>query len=97
MRRILVEKARRKLGPVNLALYGLNLPDAYGIQNYRWLSIITPPPFVPAKKVVSLPDPRLPTALSVNVLRDVRRAYPRLYDRDPDIKLNGIVIYLPGE
>jgi len=94
---LLLSSTLSRLGydSVNLALYGLNLPDAYGIRNYRWLSIITPPPYVPDKRLVTAPDPRLPTALSVNVLRDVRRAYPGLFDHDPDIYLNGIVLYLP--
>lgn len=78
---------------VNLALFGLNEPEGLGITNYRWIDpkYIFPIPLVKP----TTPDPALPSAISVNELHRMRALYPQLYDREPDVLLNSIVVFLP--
>jgi hypothetical protein len=43
----------------------------------------------------SMPDLDRPTVVSLFTLEWVREAYPGLFDRDPDIRLNSMVVFLP--
>lgn len=78
---------------VNLAYFGTNRPEAFGIRDFNWIianstTFIDPP-------LDRAPDPRLPTAISLFNLPFVRKGYPELYAREPDVILNSIVIYEP--
>lgn len=78
---------------VNLGYFGVNLPAAYGIRDYRWIiahssTFIDPPQDRP-------PNPRLPTAISLFNLPFARKGYPEYYEREPDVILNSIVVYEP--
>lgn len=78
---------------MNLALYGLNAPAQYAMQSHNWIDpeLIYPIPLIKAAP----PEPGIPTAISVNELPRMRKFYPGLFDRDPDLYINSIVIYLP--
>jgi 4-amino-4-deoxy-L-arabinose transferase-like glycosyltransferase len=92
----LLAEALEELGnpPVNLALFSYSRPEAYGISEYRW--ILPNYPFQIGMPPAQPPASALPTACSLNNLILLRRDYPGHFDRDPDILLNSIVIYLPN-
>ncbi len=77
---------------VNYAVFGHNRPDNYGIK-YRW--ILDRYPFAVNMPKAVAPDPNLPTISSLNNIESVQALYPGLYDREPDILLNSLVVYLP--
>lgn len=76
---------------INYAAMGHNRPQSYGIPEFRWLLPNYPhqvgmPDAVP-------PDPHLPTAVSLNCLSSVRYLYPGMYDREPSVILNSMLIF----
>ena len=78
---------------INLAIDGINRPESYGITDYIW---INPQAGLFKTQTCYPPDPQFPTVISVNILKVIRKSYPGLYDREPDIELNSILIFLPG-
>ncbi len=78
---------------VNLLLYGLNYPGAFGIPQYRWIDPEDGHPFF--KPFANTPDPDLFSLISVNRLERARELYPKLYDREPDLLLHSHVLFFP--
>jgi hypothetical protein len=79
----------------NLALFGHNLPNSFGISTTRWIDDESGYPSLSSELQRRPPDPALPTAVSVNYLDRLARRYPELLDREPDAILNSIVVFLP--
>lgn len=79
---------------VNLALWGMNYPGSFGIEDFTLINAKDVYPY--SRTRVTPPDPSLPTAISVNHLARMRREHPELYAREPDLLLNSIVLYLPA-
>jgi hypothetical protein len=78
---------------INFSYFGSSRPESYGITDYRsilpdWGQAMDMPP-------QSMPDLDRPTVVSLFTLEWVREAYPGLFDRDPDIRLNSMVVFLP--
>lgn len=84
---------RNGVTDLNLATLGIIRPEAFGISKYRW--IIASDPRLFQYRESDLPDAKLPSAISVNHLDEMRFQYPELYDREPDVELNSIVVFLP--
>lgn len=79
---------------VNLALFTSSNWETYGIEEFNW--ILPSYPFaMAAPQEASPPDLTLPTAVSLNCLYSVRNMYPGPFDREPDLKLNSIAVFLP--
>ena len=78
---------------LNLSLWGMNPPEGYGIGNYQWIDSI--PGFPLNRRLNMIPDARIPTAISVNRLAEMRKKYPGLYDRKPDMLINSIAVFYP--
>lgn len=85
----------RELGspPINLALFGYNRPESYGIAEFSW--ILPSYPWTMYMRDYEPPDPQRVTAVSLNTLKAVRHFYPELCGREPDVLLNSIVLFLP--
>jgi hypothetical protein len=84
---------QKNLGPVNLAIFGTNLPDAYGIlqyrfilKNYEWsLGMPEPQP----------PNPQWWSVVSV-VSRDFAKSqHPGFFNRPHDFAINSLLFYRP--
>jgi hypothetical protein len=78
---------------INFSYFGSSRPESYGITDYRsilpdWGQAMDMPP-------QSMPALDRPTVVSLFTLEWVREAYPGLFDRDPDIRLNSMVVFLP--
>ncbi len=78
----------------NLALWGMNMPDDWGIETYRMINPKDKYPLFPYE--IQPPDPAWPTAISVNHLASIRALYPGQFDGEPDLLVNSIVVYLPS-
>jgi hypothetical protein len=78
---------------INLSYFGSSRPESYGIND----TIAILPDWGQAIDMPERENPDLtrPTAVSLFTLQWVRDAYPGLYDREPDIVLNSIVVFLP--
>lgn len=82
-----------EIDEVNYAAFGLNRPESYGLEKYRWL--LPRYPFSLYMPEAKPPDPRLPSLISLHTLPDVRYLYPDFYSRPPDLLLNSFVLFRP--
>jgi hypothetical protein len=78
---------------VNAALFTSGKPEAYGVTNYRW--ILPHYQFVIHPPDAKMPDPGLPSVMTLNGLMAARDLYPALYTKDPDVVENSAVFFLP--
>jgi len=87
--------ALKKMGydKMNLAYFGPGRPQAYGIDDFRF--ILPSYPLAIAMPPAEPPRPAWPTLVSLHVLDDVRGLYPGRYDREPLRAVNSILIYAP--
>jgi hypothetical protein len=79
---------------MNLAVTGHFQPQNHGITQWRW---IHPAQKVFAQERLDSPDSSLPTAVSINAVVEVQRQWPGLIDREPDVLLNSIAVWLPRQ
>lgn len=77
----------------NYAAFGFNRPQSYGIREFNW--IVPYYPFSINMPQAKPPDPNLISIISLNTLPAVRSMYPELFQREPDVKLNSMVVFLP--
>jgi hypothetical protein len=84
---------RNEATAINFSYFGSSRPESYGIENFifilpDWGQAIDMP-------LRENPDLTRPTVVSLFTLQWVRDAYPGLFDRDPDVLLNSMVVFLP--
>lgn len=86
---------RNKIPRLNLALVSMNLPEAWGIEDYRMILPGETLSLTKSFQDTSEPDPTAPTAVSVNLLDMVRHRYPGYYDREPNRLIGSIAVFDP--
>lgn len=86
---------RKTLGGenINFAAMSFNRPESFGISRFNW--ILRHYPFAINMPPATIPDPELPSVISLNVLPEARLLYPELYARKPDVLLNSLVLFMP--
>lgn len=78
----------------NVAYFGAGRPEAYGLEEIR--QILPNYPFAIRLDEDKLPDPRLPTLVSLNTLHSVLAMYPGLLDGEPPVVCNSILVFPPN-
>jgi hypothetical protein len=73
----------------NYAVFGHNRPESFGMRDYNWVMVGYP--FAVYVKPPNWANPNLPSMISLNNLNIVAD----LYDGEPDIIVNSILIFLP--
>lgn len=77
----------------NLATFGANRPQAWGMPEYRF--ILPNYPFAVGMAEAKPPHPAWPTIISLNALYDTRLKYPGMFDGEPMARTHSTVIYPP--
>lgn len=89
------ELKRLDVKEINLAYYGMNKPEAFGVPPFRF--ILPGYSFAIGMPEAQPPDAKLFTAVSLNCIGLVRNLYPGRFDGKPLAVIGGIMLFPPEE
>jgi hypothetical protein len=82
-----------RMGKLNIAIFGMNRPDNYGIRDFRF--IIPNYEWALGMPKAQPPDPARWSMVSVSTLPFAQKHYPQFYLRQPAAVLNSLLFFPP--